>query len=300
MPAREPTAASVLRRSLAEHIAAAYAANHGVRAVFLGGSAARGHADRFSDLELGVVWSQPPTEEERRSAIEACGGDLVRLYPNDGAVWSDAWKIGRRGDVPHTGVEVDMTHCLEGTVETTLGQVLDELDPDPLKQLPVGAILHALPLHGEQVVEGWRARARYPRGLQVAVVSAHAQIEGLWRLDAFVARENPVAGYRVLVEAQERLLHVLLGLNAVYYSGFKSLDALVADLDIAPRELLPRLLACYPLAAGRSRAGLTALIEETYDLVEGHLPEIDVERLRSILAYERPLWDGGETTTLPP
>ena len=43
---------------------------------------------------------------------------------------------------------------------------------------------------------------------------------------------------------------------------------------------------------GTSRHALTALVEETHDLVEEHLPEIDVERLREILRYERPLWDG--------
>jgi hypothetical protein len=299
MPEREPSAASLLRRSLAQAIAPAYARNPAVRAVFVAGSAARGHADRYSDLEVGVVWAAPPSEDDRLRAIAAADGDLVLLYPVDdeepGPTWSDAWKIGRRGGAAFSGVEVDMTHCLEETVEQTLRQVLEELDADPMKQLAVGAILHALPLHGEQLVEGWRTgAAHYPRGLQVAVVSGHAQIEGLWRLDAFAARDNPVAGYRVLLEAQERLLHVLLGLNAVYYPGFKSLEAVVADLGIAPRELLPRLLACHPLVAGRSKAGLTALVEETYDLVERHLPEIDVERLRSILAYERPLWDGGD------
>ncbi len=36
---------------------------------------------------------------------------------------------------------------------------------------------------------------------------------------------------------------------------------------------------------------LTALVEETHDLVEEQLPEIDVERLREILRYDRPLWE---------
>jgi hypothetical protein len=37
---------------------------------------------------------------------------------------------------------------------------------------------------------------------------------------------------------------------------------------------------------------VTALVEETHDLVENQLPEIDVKRLREILRYERPVWDG--------
>ncbi len=289
----QTTAAAARRRAFAEEAAAAYTGDSRVAAVLLGGSAARGHADRYSDIELFVVWTEPPTEADRAAAIAAAGGDLVTLYPVDDGVWSDAWKVGRRDRVPFTGVEVDMSHYLAETVEQILGDVVDDCDPDPLKQLGVGGILHAIPLHGGELVKSWQERAaRYPDGLRLAVVRAHAQIEGLWRLDAYAARGNPVAGYQVLTAAHEDLLHTLLGLNRVYYSGFKSLEPVVADLAIAPADLLERIRASYPLAPGSSRRTLTALVEETHDLVEEHLPEIDVERLREILRYERPLWDG--------
>ena len=173
-----------------------------------------------------------------------------------------------------------------------LRDVVDECDPDPVKQLGVGGILHAIPLHGSALVERWQERAaRYPDGLRLAVVRAHAQIEGLWRLDAYAARDNPVAGYQVLTAAHEDLLHVLLGLNRTYYSGFKSLDAVVRDLRIAPHESPRANSRLIPAGGGSKPAMLTALVEETHDLVEEHLPQIDVERLREILRYDRPLWE---------
>ena len=290
------TSASALRREFAEQIVGAYAGDPRVAAVLLGGSAARGHADAYSDIELFVIWREPPIEADRAMAITAAGGDLVTLYPvedNDvGPLWQDAWKIGRLSDEPFTGVEVDGSHLLVGTVERVLRDVVDLCDPDPTKQVAVGGILHSIPLHGAQLIANWQERAaRYPDGLRVAVVKAHAQIEFLWRLDAYVARDNPVAGHQLLSATHEDLLHVLLGLNSVYYSGFKSLTAVVADLTVAPRDLLQRIRASYPLQAGTSRSMVTALVEETHDLVEEHLPEIDVERLREILRYERPLWD---------
>jgi hypothetical protein len=263
-----------------------------VAAVLLGGSAARGHADRYSDIELSVVWTEPPTEADRAAAISGAGGDLVTLYPVEDSVWSDAWKIGRRDDVAFTGIEVDMSHYLVDTVEQILWEVIDDCDPDPVKQLSVGGILHGIQLHGGGLVESWQGRAaHYPDGLRLAVVRAHAQIEGLWRLDAYATRDNPVAGYQVLTATHEELLHVLLGLNRKYYSGFKSLTAVVSDLRIAPQDLLERIRASYPLEAGRSKAMLAALVEETHDLVEEQLPELDVERLREILRYDRPLWE---------
>ena len=238
------------------------------------------------------MWRQPPTEADRAAAISAAAGDLVRLYPTEGGVWADAWKIGRREGVPFTGIEVDMSHYLVDTVEQVLHDVVERCDPDLLKQLTVGGIIHSAPLHGSALVEHWQQRAaHYPDGLRVAVVRAHVQIEGLWRLDAYATRDNPVAGYQVLTAAHEELLHVLLGLNRTYYSGFKSLDAVVRDLRIAPENLLERMRACYPLEKGRSKTMVSALVEESQDLVEEQLPEIDVDRLREILRYDRPLWE---------
>jgi predicted nucleotidyltransferase len=291
-----PTPASLLRRELALRAAAAYAANRSVIAVVLGGSAADGHADRYSDLELFVVWKRPPTDAERRSAIEVAGGDLVRLYAAEedetGVVWSDAWKIGRRDDVPFTGVEVDMHHVLAEDVDRTLADVVDASDPSLAKQNVVGGLLHAIPLHGGTAVADWQERAAsYPDALRLAVLRAHAPIEGLWQLDAFAVRANPIRGYAVLTQVHEQLLHALLALNRRYYTGFRSLDAVAADLPIAPRDLVARIHAAYPLVFGSTKQAVAALVEETYDLVEEHVPELPVDRWRVFLRYERPLWE---------
>lgn len=58
-------AASQWRHTIAKRLAPIYAANPHVAAVLVGGSTARGHADRYSDIELGVFWHQPPTDAER-------------------------------------------------------------------------------------------------------------------------------------------------------------------------------------------------------------------------------------------
>ena len=240
-------------------------------AVRLGGSAARGHADRYSDLELFVVWAGTAQRRGPRHGDAAAGGDLVRLYRSKHGVWAGRVEVGRRGGEPFTGVEVDMSHCLVGTVEawsvSRRHATLTRRSSSRSAESSTGSRCTA------QLVARWQqCAARYPDGLRVAVVRAHAQIEGLWRLDAFAARDNPVAGYQVLTAAHEDLLHTLLGLNRVYYSGFKSLTAVVSELPIAPADLLERIRASYPLEEGRSKAMLTALVEETHDLVEEHSP----------------------------
>jgi hypothetical protein len=84
---------------------------------------------------------------------------------------------------------------------------------------------------------------------------------------------------------------IVLGLNRQYYVGFRSLEAAMNDLDVAPNDLLGRIRAIYPLAFGRTKELVLTLVEETYDLLEEHVPELPVERWRTFLRYERPLWD---------
>lgn len=286
------TPASEGRRAAAEQIAAVYARSPKVAAVILGGSAARGWADRFSDVELGVFWHEAPTEEERREAIERAGGELEQLYPLEDDAWYDDWKLGRHGGEPKSGVSIDMPHQTTATVEETIAAVLVRHDPDPLKQNTIAGIRNGIALHGHELVAQWRERAApYPDELATAVVRLHGQISHFWRFRMLAERDNPLLAYTSIVRIHEQLLHMLLAVNRIYYFGFKWLDEVVATLAVAPPALDRRLRRAYELPAGAD-AGLRPLVEETYDLVERHVSGIDVEQLRRIFRYERPLWDG--------
>src|SRR5438128_720717 len=109
--------ASRWRQALARQIAPAYAADPKVAAVVgdgrlpVGGSSARGHADRHSDIEIGVFWHEPPADAERRAAVEQMGGDLIRRVeallerganlPMVYRIFTDVeWKLLRRGKIP--------------------------------------------------------------------------------------------------------------------------------------------------------------------------------------------------------
>jgi hypothetical protein len=288
------SAATRTRRDHAIRIAATYAANAKVAAVVLGGSTARGHADRFSDLELGVFWLDEPTDDERGAAIERAGGDLERLYSYDPAerAWFDDWKVGRRGDVPKTGITVDMVHVTTATVQWALEGALERHDPADAIQLLLSVLVDGVPLHGHELLERWRTAAvDYPPGLARAVVAAHAQIDHFWRFEACRARENPVHAYQGIVDAHERLLRTLLAVNRVYFFGFRSLDAVAARLAVAPADLLARVRRAYRGDLTEAERSVAELVEETYDIVERHVPGVDVGRLRAIFRYRRPLWD---------
>jgi hypothetical protein len=80
-------------------------------------------------------------------------------------------------------------------------------------------------------------------------------------------------------------------MNHIYYFGFKWLDVVVDRLTIKPADLSRRLRQGYQVKPADGAQQLVALVEETYDLVEQHVPGIDVERLRRIFRNKRPFWE---------
>jgi hypothetical protein len=284
------------RRVIAERAAAAYSADPKVAAVILGGSVARGHADRYSDIELGVFWREPPADEDRRRAAERTGGDLVRLYPYDAAYdgWEDDLTIGRAApDAPNSGVLLEVSHHTLASISRLIDGVTLRCDADESKHNVIAGILDAAVLYDTGIVPAWQARAaQYPRELAVAVVRRHATIDHFWRWELLLHRgENLMLVYQSFAQAEQKLLHVLLALNRVYYFGFKWLDVVADRLNVAPADLIDRLRRVYQVPPAEGAALLTALVEETYDMVEGQLPEVDVTWLRRVFRYRRPTWD---------
>jgi hypothetical protein len=288
--------ASQWRHTLAQQLAPIYAVNPHVAAVLLGGSTARGHADRYSDIELGVFWHQPPTDTDRQTAAKSISGDLVRLYPYDPAeeVWCDDYVLGRAyPDQPKSGVLVEVVHYTTDFLNRTFDAVLQHYNPDALKQNLIAGVIDGVPLHQSELVQHWKARAAtYPDGLAIAVVKQYAVIDHFWRWEMWLARSgNLMMLYQSFAQIQQQLLHVLLGLNRVYYFGFKWLDVVAERLAHKPADLVRRLRQVYELAPAEGAHQLARLVEETYDLIEKQLPQIDVAWLRTVFRYRRPVWD---------
>jgi hypothetical protein len=289
-----------MRRALADRIAQGYL-SAGAEAVLLGGSTARGDADRHSDIEVGVFWRQPPTEDERTTAIAAAGGDLHRLWPYEDAerAWFDDWFIGRRGGQPKSGVLVEAVLMTTDDAAAVIHDVTQLFDPALEKQLLLAALHDGAPLGGRELPAGWQEAARvYPDELARAVIEQHAQVEHFWRFAAYRERANPMGTAEAIVDLHRRVLHALLAVNRVYWFGFKSLESVTRRLPLAPHVLLPRLRAAYTAEPDELDGLLGDLVEETYDLVAERVPGADVERLRTYFHYRRPLW-AGERPELP-
>ncbi len=80
----EPSDVSRAGLRLARELAGIYSGDPRVLAVMAGGSVARGCADEYSDVEIGVFWDTPPSEEDRRDAARRMGGEVWKFDPSGG------------------------------------------------------------------------------------------------------------------------------------------------------------------------------------------------------------------------
>src|SRR5215831_1617316 len=171
------TEASRRLRRLAREVAAVYIDELAPRAVLLGGSAAEGVSDRWSDLDLVVAHDAMPSEAAIAEARRRAGGGTLTVF----APW-DADSFGE--SFPLQGVECQVGHSTVARVEREIDEVLVDLDVDSPTQKALDGMLHALPLHGHDLVERWRERlADYPEPLRRAMVERHLRFSPLWMID---------------------------------------------------------------------------------------------------------------------
>lgn len=133
-------------------------------------------------------------------------------------------------------------------------------------------------------------RPPVPTRLRIAIIQRYGWIEQFWRWRMLTDRDNPVLLSRELFRVTNQLLLVLHALNGVYCghpSAFKRLDTMERDLPLAPSALGSRLRTIFTNPTQGGAVTLRDLVEETYDLIEQHLPEVDVAPLRSQFRSER-------------
>lgn len=277
--------ASVRRLALAQRLAPYYRANPKVAAVTVEGSVAQGYADRFSDLDLAVFWSESPTEKERREIIKRAGGNHVQLFPSneEEACWSDTYDVG--------GVAIDVRHVRVEVTERILAEVLEHCDPALSKQQHISALLSSLPLSDPSVLTHWQQQAKvYPRELAVVTVRAHLLFRPAWEQEKLAERSDLLALYESFSTIEKQILLVLMGLNRIYYPGWQWVDRLMEQMRIAPLNLAPRCKQAFSIVSIDPLAGVYQLhevIEETFSLVETHLSALDATQARARF-QERP------------
>lgn len=275
-------AASEWRRKYAQRLATIYTLNPRVRAVVLGGSAARGYADRYSDIELGVIWDTAPTDAERMEAIKQAAGTNWRLDAYDSAhdVWIEDYTVH--------GVTIDVVHRTTAMTQRLIEDVVQRHDITPFKQALVAAIRDAVPLQGIEIVQRWQTQIRsYPDALMVAMVDQYLLFNPWWSVEVFAERGEFVLVPQILCIASDRLVTGLAAINRIYYPGSKWLSKLLGSLLVAPPQFGERLHQCFRAQPVDAVQLMAQLIEDTFDLAQAHVPRIDWQARRELFRRRR-------------
>jgi Domain of unknown function (DUF4037) len=282
---------SVWRIALAHKIAPAFTTNPNVEACFVFGSAALGISDRYSDLELAFIWSQLPSAAELQAAAQSVGvkGWEIEPYGEAKQAWLEQFYL--------YGMKVEAGHWARDTMDNIVIDVVENYDVSQIgllfeKQATAFHLQRAIVLYGEDIIEHWQTRlSPYPEELAVAMVQKHLKF-------------RPFDGQQILTERLEIpmlyenncaivrwLLNMLFGLNRIYHHGFKWTRYFVEEMSIKPPDFFARLERVFQSDAVSGTHELRQLSEETFDLVEKHLPQVDLKQQRETFHRLCPKWE---------
>ncbi|MGB3789512.1 MAG: DUF4037 domain-containing protein [Phormidesmis sp.] len=279
------------RISLARSIAPAFTANLQVEACFVFGSAALGISDQYSDLELAFIWSQLPSAEDLQAMAQKVGVKKWEVEPYGAAqqAWLEQFYL--------YDMKVEAGHWSLDMMNRIVTDVVEHHDVSQHgllfeKQTTVSHLQRGVTLYGEDTIERWRSQlSPYPEGLAVAMVQKHLKF-------------RPFDGQQILTERLEIpllyenncaivrwLLNLLFGLNHLYHPGFKWTQYFVEEMDIKPSKFFTRLEHVFQSNASEGTDELKRLVEETFGLIERHLPQVDLEPQRAAFNQLYPRWE---------
>jgi hypothetical protein len=246
-----------------------------LRAALLAGSAARGDADHYSDIDLLLYVDQVPSRDVVAGVRQAVGGigGGPRVEPTE-TFSTEEFDLN--------GVRVELSFTTVSWMDARLDDLLERhIDFDSPSQKILSGLLEGLPLYGQELIGRWKARVeRYPDPLRRKMVQRYWSFFPLWYGNAAIARRDAeLWRLDVLMEAAFNLLGVLAGLNRLYFTRFqfKRTRAFVTSMQIAPARLAERLESLFRLDPESAAAELGRLVRETAALVEQELPGFEVE-----------------------
>ncbi|MEM7248716.1 MAG: DUF4037 domain-containing protein [Acidobacteriota bacterium] len=250
-------------------------------AVGIGGSVARGTADRWSDLELGFFWREPVSTGERTTWLSSLGRDLTDQHDLTGPPWSAGETL------TWDDVSVDLVHRDLPGIEHELTLLLDEHDPHPRRSQLASVLTSLIPLRGDEQLAAWKTRlVTYPEELRRRVVEEHLFLTRAG-IELHRARRDGFLFRHALTEHQRRLVILLLALNRAWHPGYKRLSTTLAGLSIAPSDLVARFEETLDAEPDRAWTVMRSLIDDVLELIEEQLPTLDVAAARA--SFERVL-----------
>jgi hypothetical protein len=149
------------------------------------------------------------------------------------------------------------------------------------------SLVDGVPLAGATALRPWRARAEhYPDALRIAMVRDHLVFGPHAWLEMLADRDDVLALHDILGRIARSVVLILLAVNRVYVRSpeLKWLPDTLARCPIAPPELDRRIDAILRMEPHLAVAEARRLIDETLELIDLHVPEVDTGPVRRRIA----------------
>lgn len=259
-----------------------YRKNPKVEAIILAGSVARKLEDEHSDIELHILWSTPPEDEDRRATIHHIDGTILSYHPYEEEEWSETY-------LTKEGIKLEISNFLTETVEKVISDVVDQYDISYEKQCIVSSIHDGVSLYGEGKVNELKEKvAAYSDELAKRMISENLWLSNRWHnRKALLKRKDWLMLYDVICEVQRNIFGVLFGLNKMYvhHPAFKWMPNNVERMTIKPEKLYERMADTLIGNPEKSVQELELLIEEVLQQVHTYAPGVNVDEQEKSIFY---------------
>jgi hypothetical protein len=170
---------------------------------------------------------------------------------------------------------------------------VDRYDSNFEKQTTVAVLLSAIPLHGADVIDGWRKRAViYPPELAKRIIAENLRaIYPYGSREMLAERDEIPLLYENHCSSIRRLLALLTALNHTYYNSFKWTRSQSEGWAVSPKNFFERVQNVFRLPAIEGTRELRCLMTETFDLIEAQYPSDDLAAARQRFAEPYHVWD---------
>ena len=260
-------------RRLLRQIAAALAAPP-VLAAILSGALSRRDLGRYADWEMTLLWPSAPPPQAGHRAMQELGGQLLRQQKDP---VRQQWRCG--------AVDVDLRHI-------SLGELAGPWTP---KVQPLVATLRqGTPLAGRTWHRDWCASTPPPPQTSTGptIAALLGEVKWAWsnRIDVYAHRQGLPFFFGLLCYQVEALLRLLLALNQCYLvnpGNGDPLQPLLDQLELAPADFSARLEQVFHVPPTAAVDLHRRLLEDTFDLLAGKLPQVDSTSARQLFRRQR-------------
>ena len=254
--------------------------NSNLLAAALTGSAAKGYADNFSDIDIILIYKNPVNNEEFDQIVKGAkdsGGDLYHGTPEEGfAVY---YYID--------GIKCDFGFGYSGETEKLFNEAIAENNEpiDLLKHLQISGFIDGIILYDENFLNPLVEKVKnMPDSLRQKLVKQHLKFLPKWAAEKMaVERMDIFFYYENILEALSNMTGILCGLNGFYHPGkLKGAEFTIEKMKIKPADFILRSKNIFKLEGNEATKELYKLINEVINLIDKYLPAVSTERTREI------------------